>query len=716
MPAFLVGFLIFCSSFIVPVCLFASDEATKAENAAAPASAGAETSGEAKPAILDQLSARLIEDRKAGKADAQASQIAQDLKQINSEQKALAETSAKTSPLVDGASDPELLLKSKMALVARKKDLLERKAAFFAQKIRTQKESHTKLQFFIANVFSDDASVLMITGQLKDMERRRSQRLADRARLTRELGSVSSRIKIEEQYLSAKKVLLAAASRDEERAHIQETVTVAEERLKVFQDLKAFLSEQLEFVAFRLSALQEFDKLVKLRRRDLFKERVMTPKPIPYSRQEVAISFLVLLFLAAGYGFRKRFEALVHAPPSFLNFEGVVFWTRVLWSLGFLTFVGCAILDLCEYRAASIALGLLYLNIAMGLVVFMAIKGIVVSFFMGLLQKLAKTTQTEVKRSSSVFLLVRTVLMWLIFFVIFDQILRYWAVEQETVRWLVGIVNEPFFQFEKMKISAWAVIRSVLVFWLFYVGGRFLNGILKARVYPKSSLDQNSQYAIKSVIQFSFLVIGAMAGIQLLGIDLSVLTVFSGALGVGIGFGLQDIVKNVFSGFVIFFERPIRMGDVVEVGGVPGIVKSIRTRSTIVNTFDNVSIVVPNSEFLTNRVVNWSHSDRTVRVESRVGVDYGSDVELVKEILLEIAEAIPGILPEPEAVVVFEEFAESALVFRLLYWVDVADRMDVKSKINFAIHSRFKDKGIAIPFPQRDLHLKSSDFDLKQKD
>jgi len=707
-------FLIFSLLTLSGFPLFASDAVGKDESSsAAPASTNSDAGVDsAKSAILDQVSAKILAERKAGTAHVQASQIAQDLKQIDTEQKALAGTSPDMSKAVDGSYDPELLLKSKMALLERKKDLLERKAAFLEKKVRTQKESHSKLQFFLTNIFSDDASVLTITGQIKDMELRRSQRFAEKARLAHELENVSSRIKIEEQYLSAKKVLLAAA-RDDERAHIQETVALAEDRLKVFQDLKAFLSEQVDFVEFRITALQEFDKLIKLRRRDVFKENVLTRKPIPYGRREIFFSLLGLLLLAMGYGFRKQLVALDRSLPSILNQEGILFWTRALWFFGFFVLFCCGILDVLEYRAASIALGLVYLNIALGLVLFIAVKGLVQSLFMRVLQKLSKMTQTEIKQSSSVFLLVRTVLMWLIFGGIFYLILSYWALQQEVVQWLLGVINEPIFQSEKIKVSVWAITRSVLVFWLFYVGARFLNSILKARVYPKSSLDKNSQYAIKSVIQFSFLVIGAMAGIQLLGIDLSVLTVFSGALGVGIGFGLQDIVKNVFSGFVIFFERPIRMGDVVEVGGVPGIVKSIRTRSTIVNTFDNIAIVVPNSEFLSNRVVNWSHSDRTVRIESRVGVDYGSDVALVKETLLEIAEAIPGILPEPEAVVVFEEFAESALVFRLLYWVDVADRMDVKSKINFAIHSRFKDKGISIPFPQQDIHLKSSDFDLK---
>jgi small-conductance mechanosensitive channel len=672
-----------------------------------------EAGEEAKTETFEKLAARIREDRTVD-PKTQASLIAQDLEKINAEEKALKEESQALIEKPSGTAYDQEVVQAKLGLAEKKKELAERKAAFLQAKIQIQNNSHARIQFFLTDVFSDDASFFVITKQLQEIEQRKAQRFTEERQLKHEINVVRSRIRIEEQYLAAKKVLLAAA-RDAERPAIQETVSIAEERLKVFKETQVLLEEQLQFTGFRIATLNDFDQLIRVRRMELLKDRVFTKKPLSYVSTEVVLTWTLLFLLAIGFWFRTRIENAVLSLPLFLSREGVLVCLKALWFLGILALGGWGVLSLLEYRAAAIVLGLVYLNVAFGLILFMIAKGLIKTLFMKFLQKIAKATQIEIKQSSSVFLLVRTVLMWVIFGVIFYEILDYWAIEGEAIRWLSGIVNEPLFQSEKIKISVWILARSLLVFWFFYVAARFLNGILRARVYPNSSLDKNSQHAIRTVIQFSCLVIGAMAGIQLLGIDLGVLTVFSGTLGIGIGFGLQEIVKNVFSGFVIFFERPIRMGDVVEVGGVPGVVKSIRTRSTIVNTFDNISIVVPNSEFLTDRVVNWSHSDRIVRIESRVGVDYASDAEQVKQTLLEIARANKDILSQPEPSVVFEEFADSALLFRLLYWVDVEDRMEVKSQINFAIHARFKEKGISIPFPQRDLHLRSSDFEFKKE-
>ena len=714
LSGWLLGFLILGGMSFSAYPLLADDKPSGERNgAAAQTVAGSEAGPQTEPEILDQVSKRISEGKKVS-YETQANQLADDLQKIDAEQKKLIQESSAVEGSAARAYDPELILRAKIGLAQRKKELIERKSAFLREKIQTQAAAHAKIQFLLTNVFSDDPSFLIITGQLREMEMRRTLRLAERGRLNNEIDAVSSRIQIEEKYLSAKKVILAAA-RDNERAHIQETVAIAEERLKVFQELKSLLEARVNDLEFRLTALAEFDRLIRLRRRDVVREKITAQKPYPYGPLETSFALLISTFLAGGLLLRRRFEAAILSLPQYLSRESFLAWVRGLWFLGFVAFFGWGIFNLCGFRAAAIAVGLVYLNIAFGLVLFVTVKVLVEVLFMRLLQKIAKTNQTEIKQSSSVFLLARTALMWLVFCGIFYKLLDYWALRTEVVGWILGVVNAPLFQTEKIKISLWILTRSVLVFWLFYVGSRFLNGMLKARVYPKSSLDKNSQHAIKGVIQFSCLVIGAMAGIQMLGVDLGVLAVFSGTLGIGIGFGLQDIVKNVFSGFVIFFERPIRMGDVVEVGGVPGIVKSIRTRSTIVNTFDNISIVVPNSEFLTNRVVNWSHSDRIVRTESRVGVDYSSDAGLVKETLLEIARTNKKIMLQPAPIVVFEEFADSALLFRLLYWVDVDDRMTVKSEINFAIHSQFKAKGISIPFPQRDLHLKSSDFGLPEQ-
>ncbi len=711
-----LGILTFGALLLLTFPLFAEDssgDAAAGEGTAHGVNADEKAPEGAPSAILERLSEKIIQRNKTS-YDSQVNQIAQDLQKINAEQKELTRESEKEEMLPGNSDDAEILLKSKLGLAQKKKELIELKSSFLQEKIRAQTVSHARIQYLLLHVFADDASFFLITDQLRETEKRRTARFAEKARLRREIDAIASRIQIEEKYLSAKRVILAAAH-DDERAHIQETVSLAEERLQVFLEMKALFMERMNDLEFRLAAIGEVDRLIRLRRRDVAREAILSRKPRPYGLFEIVfVSFSVILSIG-GLLFRRCFAEAIRSLPSYLSREVIFAWLKALWGLGLVAFFGWSIFSLLEFRAAAIVVAIVYLNVAFGFILFVIVKGVAEFLSMSLLRRNQETSHAEIKQSSSVFLLVRTVLMWGIFCGIFYEILGYWALRTEVVGWISDVLNTPFFQSQKIKISLWILVRSVLVFWLFYVGARFLNGVLRSRVYPKSSLDKNSQHAIRVTIQFACLVIGAMAGIQLLGVDLSVLTVFSGTLGIGIGFGLQEIVKNVFSGFVIFFERPIRMGDVVEVGGVPGIVRSIRTRSTIVNTFDNISIVVPNSEFLTNRVVNWSHSDRVVRVESRVGVDYGSDAGVVKETLLEIARDNPKVMSQPVPVVVFEEFADSALLFRLLYWVDMDDRMTVKSEINFAIHARFKEKGISIPFPQRDLHLKSSSLDLLKR-
>jgi small-conductance mechanosensitive channel len=186
------------------------------------------------------------------------------------------------------------------------------------------------------------------------------------------------------------------------------------------------------------------------------------------------------------------------------------------------------------------------------------------------------------------------------------------------------------------------------------------------------------------------------------------LAVIAGALGVGIGFGLQNIVSNFVSGLILLTERPIQIGARVDVGGTMGDVIRIGARSTTIVTNDNITIIVPNSEFITGRVINWSIGDPKVRFRIPIGVSYGSDPRVVERLLIEVAEANPHVLKNPEPTVRFVECADSSLNFELRVWsVDMVTRPGaLRSELNFAIWDKFKQHGIEIPFPQRDLHLK----------
>ncbi len=193
------------------------------------------------------------------------------------------------------------------------------------------------------------------------------------------------------------------------------------------------------------------------------------------------------------------------------------------------------------------------------------------------------------------------------------------------------------------------------------------------------------------------------------GVPLRSLAFFAGALGIGIGFGLQNIIHNFVSGIILLFERPVRVGDIIILGPeLGGTVEKIGPRSTTIVTPDNIAVVVPNSKLIDTPIVNWSQPTSMMRVHINVGVAYGSNLELVKNCLLEVAKKHPLVRQYPEPMVRFEKFGDSALVFELIYWVDNAyARWVTLSELNFAIDKTFREHNISIPFPQQDLHIRT---------
>jgi small-conductance mechanosensitive channel len=242
---------------------------------------------------------------------------------------------------------------------------------------------------------------------------------------------------------------------------------------------------------------------------------------------------------------------------------------------------------------------------------------------------------------------------------------------------------------------------------------------LRTRVLAHSKMDIGLQYAIARMAGYIVLVLGLAVGLDTVGINLSSLAVVAGALSVGIGFGLQNVVNNFVSGLIILAERPIQIGDRVDLGGgTIGKVSKIGARSTKVITGDNIVIIVPNSDFVSNRVINWTHSDPRVRIRLPVGVAYGTDPRLVEKLLMEIAAGQKDVLKDPAPAVHFLGFGDSALNFELLvWWGQGAQSPEVlQSQLNFAICDKFKERHIEIPFPQRDLHVQEPlQVELKQQ-
>jgi potassium efflux system protein len=245
----------------------------------------------------------------------------------------------------------------------------------------------------------------------------------------------------------------------------------------------------------------------------------------------------------------------------------------------------------------------------------------------------------------------------------------------------------------------------VSVFWISSRTKRFLFN----RYLVKSGLDRPLQYAIAQIVSNLVLIIGIFIVLENTGIHLGALTVFAGAVGVGVGFGLQNIASNFISGLVILAERPITIGDRVEVAGVAGQVQQIRARSTVILTNDNISMIVPNTKFIDSPVTNWTYGDPRVRFRIPIGVACGSDVNKVREALIAAGASHPDVLIDPPPSVFLKQFGESSIDFELVVWSsEMSHRPSrFKSDLNFAIEKTLREAGIEIPFPQRDIHIRS---------
>ena len=253
--------------------------------------------------------------------------------------------------------------------------------------------------------------------------------------------------------------------------------------------------------------------------------------------------------------------------------------------------------------------------------------------------------------------------------------------------------------------------RSLVTAFLILGGTYFLvtvgRGFLRNRILKDRHLERGLKDSIVTITNYVVLGLGLLLALGVLGVNATSLAVVFGALGIGIGFGLQNIFNNFISGLILLFERPIQVGDYVEINGVWAEVKQINVRSTVVQTFDNASVIIPNADLISQQVTNWSFKDPRMRRQVDVGVAYGSDLELVRTTLLDIAATLPKILKFPEPEVLFMDHGDSALVFRLRFWTPVQKSFLTPTDVRFEVDRRFRALGIEIAFPQRDLHIRS---------
>lgn len=260
------------------------------------------------------------------------------------------------------------------------------------------------------------------------------------------------------------------------------------------------------------------------------------------------------------------------------------------------------------------------------------------------------------------------------------------------------------------SVTAAGVGLALLVSVVTYLAARNLPGLLEVVVLQRLEVDQGARYAANAVSRYLIIVVGALLVVNILGLEWNRLQWLIAALGVGLGFGLQEVVANFVSGLIILFERPFRIGDTVTVGSVSGTVTRIQIRATTITDWDRKELIVPNKTFITDQLVNWTLNDPVLRVVVPVGIAYGSDTELARRLLLEIAEANPRALADPPPQVWFLGFGDSSLNFEMRVFVSgLAELLPVTHELHVAIDAGFREHRVEIAFPQRDLHLRSLD-------
>jgi len=380
-------------------------------------------------------------------------------------------------------------------------------------------------------------------------------------------------------------------------------------------------------------------------------------------------------------------------------------------------------IELGGYVAAGLLIASVFANVigSVGLATFIA-DGIMYALFgvilillaVGVLQSLVRVSlQTQsAKRFSAV--RSRSDSIW----AVFSRSIRWLAVAAWVYIVLTGfLIIDPIVAFIKnaletnvsvgqLALSPEDIFLFVFVIWLSFKLSQFIRFVLETAVLPHMHLPRGAPAAITSLTNYAVIVIGVMVAMSAAGFDMSRVTIIFGALGVGIGFGLQNVVNNFLSGLILLFERPIKVGDVVEINNTLAVVKHIAMRASTVRSYEGAMIIVPNANLISAEVVNWTYGDDKRRIEIPLGVAYGSDPKAVIELIVQAAKDHPAVSETREPEVHFCGFGDSSLDFELRAWVPVSTYRQTASDLRVAMTEVLAEAGITIPFPQRDLHLR----------
>lgn len=289
-----------------------------------------------------------------------------------------------------------------------------------------------------------------------------------------------------------------------------------------------------------------------------------------------------------------------------------------------------------------------------------------------------------------------------------------WLQVGDAIKRIWFYLDYKFIKTGSTEVSVVSMVLGIIVFVFALIASRTISVLIERRIAKRQYIDPGIRYTIARLTHYLILVLGLVYALKAaFNLNLTSIAIIFTALSVGIGFGLQHLASDIAAGFILLFERPIRVGDRVTIGGDEGDVQSINLRTTVVLTNDRISVIVPNSKLVRERVINWSYGDPRARISIPIGVAPDSDVELVTKTLLQAAEGVDDILLEPAPKVQFLKFGDSSLDFRLLVWTNKPRaHTQIKSDVNYRIEKLFRNAGIEIPSPQFDIRLRGGSLSL----
>ena len=420
----------------------------------------------------------------------------------------------------------------------------------------------------------------------------------------------------------------------------------------------------------------------------------------------ITVAFITFLLVLK----RKAFLSLIPDLPYKAYNKFVNWMTRYYYPLIIFSFLTALLWSVGYEQLGRTVLLKIWLT-ALAYVFIM----VVYHFLKGLLRKWAANTAKSDEAAHYLINALRTILTYATFLATFIIVLNLLGLLNPLAR----LLSFPVLNIADTRITLWLIVRAVLIILGFIFGSRLLQAYLDYKIYPSLGIDTGLGYALNTFLKYLMIGIGFLIALNIVGIDLRFLLVFAGAIGIGIGLGLQNMAANVIAGFSIIFGGKIRKGDWIEMQGTLGMVTDIYLRAAKVRTRDNIEYIVPNSELISNIIVNYSLSSPLVRIDMPVGVSYDADPKEVERILLEVAEKEPMLSKQNKPGVRFVEYGDNSINFELLFWMDIQKyaRRKVRSELYFAIFEELKKAGIEIPFPQRDIHLRgNADLDNRREE